>query len=40
MKTSMARTPLGKALAKARIDLDESLADMAAKLSISLRGRD
>ncbi|MEZ9698441.1 helix-turn-helix transcriptional regulator [Vibrio sp. 10N.261.46.E12] len=32
----MARTPLGKALAKARIDLDESLADMAAKLSISV----
>ncbi|WP_182039544.1 hypothetical protein [Vibrio alginolyticus] len=32
----MARTPLGKALAKTRIDLDESLSDMATKLSISV----
>ncbi len=31
----MARTPLGKALAKARIDSDETLADMAKKLGVS-----
>ena len=32
----MSRTHLGKALAKARIDLDETLFDMATKLGVSV----